>query len=74
MAFSAKYRQTESGSPSGLTAPNENYAVVFVDGTLTILPRSSSGGSNQGDYVIKVITGEGGSLPLSLWRRWRPQG
>ena len=31
---------------SGLTAPNENYAVVFVDGTLTILPRSSSGGSN----------------------------
>ena len=50
---------------SGLTAPNENYAVVFVDGTLTILPRSSSGGSNQGDYVIKVITGEGGSLSPS---------
>ena len=50
---------------SGLTAPNENYAVVFVDGPLTILPRSSSGGSNQGDYVIKVITGEGGSLSPS---------
>ena len=50
---------------SGLTAPNENYAVVFVDGTLTILPRSSSGGSSQGDYVIKVITGEGGSLSPS---------
>lgn len=50
---------------SGLTAPNENYAVVFVDGTLTILPRSSSVGSNQGDYVIKVITGEGGSLSPS---------
>ena len=50
---------------SGLTAPNENYADVFVDGTLTILPRSSSGGSNQGDYVIKVITGEGGSLSPS---------
>ena len=50
---------------SGLTAPNENYAVVFVDGTLTILPRSSSGGTNQGDYDIKEITGEGGSLSPS---------
>ena len=52
---------------SGLTAPNENYAVVFVDGTLTVSRRPSSGGSGRSDndYVIKVVAGEGGSISPS---------
>ena len=50
---------------SGLTEPNENYAVVFVDGTLTVSRRPSSGGSSRNDYVIKVVAGEGGSISSS---------
>lgn len=50
---------------SGLTAPNENYAVVFVDGTLTVSRRPSSGGSSHGDYVIKASAGTGGSISPS---------
>ena len=50
---------------SGLTDPNENYTVVFVDGKLTISYRPSSGGSGHGDYVIKASAGTGGSISPS---------
>ena len=50
---------------SGLTDPNENYTVVFVDGKLTISYRPSSGGSSHGDYVIKASAGTGGSISPS---------
>ena len=48
----------------GLTAPNGNYTVVYVDGTLTIVKRPSSGGAVNPSSPVYVEETENGSVTV----------